>query len=625
MNTIKNPSKLLFQSLAFFIPFFIFVLTLAPDVSFIDSGELATVCIKLGIAHPTGYPLFTVIGNIFSKFPLGEPIFRLNLLCAVIGSFASVMFFNLINLLFKTLDVRFNSLTNKCIISLSSSLILAFSLTFWNSANALEVYALHILLLISIIYLFLNASLDKSNLNKWMLFGFVLGLGFTNHLTTVFLSVGTLYLFFAVNGFTELTFKKILAIIIPFALALTVYIYFPVRAENNVLSWGYPADWNSFYRHISGKQFSVWMFSSPENASKQFSYFMNSFPKEFFYFPLIIAIFGLIKIYNLNKKIFFYFALLFLFTVLYAINYDIYDIDSYFLLAYIVAGVWIAMGLVFLYEKIEIFKKYSLLFLLIPVIICFQNYNEANENDNFYVRDMTMNVFASAQENAIIMSTQWDFWVSASFYYQYIKNIRPDIIVIDKELLRRSWYIKHIKKHFPDIYNNCKFEFDTYAFELDKFEKFTDRYTNPSSESDRQDLIKIQKAFSDLLNAIPDKNTDRPFYTTFEIEQGAPQEKFGANYNRIPQGLLIRYTKDKGFDNYTEPDFQFQVSNRDDYHHNFIMNAYFSAYLSRANYLMNFSKFQEAENLINKALILKPNNPDAMRLLNKLKELQISK
>ncbi|HRE41572.1 MAG TPA: DUF2723 domain-containing protein [Ignavibacteria bacterium] len=625
MEKSFNPTKLIFYFLSFLIPFTLYVITLAPTVSFIDSGELAAVCIKLGIAHPTGYPLFTIIGNIFSKFPLGEPIFRLNLLCAVISSAASLMFFKLILLLFKTLAVDIKSVLNKYIIALTSSLTLAFSLTYWNSSNAIEVYALHIFFLITIIYLFIKANFEKSNLNYWIIFGFVLGLSFTNHLTTVFLSVGTLYLFFANNGFNELTFKKVIAIAIAFILALTVYIYFPVRADNNVLSWGYPSNWESLYRHVSGKQFSVWMFSSSENASKQFSYFMSSFPKEFFFFPLIIAIFGLIKLYSLNKKIFFYFALLFVFTVLYAINYDIYDIDSYFLLAYIVAAVWIAFGILFLYEKIDLLKQYAFLFLIIPLIICYQNYSNANENDNFYVQDMTMNVFASAEQNAIIMSTQWDFWVSASFYYQYIKNIRPDIIVIDKELLRRSWYLIHIKKHFPDVYNNCKFEFDTYAYELDKFEKFTNRYTNPSTEADRQDLMKIQKAFSDLLNAIPEKNQDRPFYTTYEIEQGAPQEKFGENFNRIPQGMLFRYSKNSAFDNYTEPNFTFQITNKTGYHYNFIMNSYISAYLSRANYLINFSKFQQAENLINKALEINPNLPDAVKLLKKSKELQLPK
>jgi hypothetical protein len=42
--------------------FLVYLKTLAPSVTFIDSGELAAVACTLGIAHPTGYPLFTLLG-----------------------------------------------------------------------------------------------------------------------------------------------------------------------------------------------------------------------------------------------------------------------------------------------------------------------------------------------------------------------------------------------------------------------------------------------------------------------------------------------------------------------------------------------------------------------------------
>ena len=48
------------------VAFIVYVRTLCPTVDFIDSGELATVAYTLGIAHPTGYPLFTLVGWIFS-------------------------------------------------------------------------------------------------------------------------------------------------------------------------------------------------------------------------------------------------------------------------------------------------------------------------------------------------------------------------------------------------------------------------------------------------------------------------------------------------------------------------------------------------------------------------------
>ena len=54
--------------------------TLAPDVTFTDSGELAAVAATLGVAHPTGYPLFTLLGHLWTLLPLpGTVIYRMNL------------------------------------------------------------------------------------------------------------------------------------------------------------------------------------------------------------------------------------------------------------------------------------------------------------------------------------------------------------------------------------------------------------------------------------------------------------------------------------------------------------------------------------------------------------------
>jgi len=639
MSQNKFHKKIIYQVLAFLIPFIVYLITLAPTVTFIDSGELATVAAKLGIAHPTGYPLFTVLGNIFTKLPIGDEVYRLNLMCAVISSLAIVMFFNLMVFMFKYLTFPGES-NNECkdisetIIynaSLASALILAFSKTFWETGNAIEVYSLHCFFLITNIYLFLKANssntregdsvLDREK--NWILFAFVLGLSFTNHLSTIFLSVGFLYLYFAVNGFRKNSFKRLLMLAVPFILGYSVYIYLFVRAENQILSWGYPNTFDNFWRHFTGKNFRLWMFSSFENAGKQFSYFTKNFPLEFFYIPLLIAIPGLFEINKKSKKLFYFTLLLFGFCILYAINYDIYDIDSYFLLAFIVSAIWIGFGLIFILKKInEKNIQMSYTFLLIAIIPFSQNFSKVDESKNYFVKDYTMNVFKSAPINSIIISSQWDFWVSSSFYQQLIKNIRPDLVIIDKELMRKSWYMHHLQVHYPELYERSKVEFETYLAELLKFEKYTERYTSPTTEADRQGLMKIHTFFLNLLNSLVDKNYgERNFFTTFEIEQ-EKNERFGKDYSRVPQGLLINYNKSKSYVDYQDPEFEFIITDKNDYHHNFIMNAYYNGFLSRANYLMNFSKFEEAERLINRAIEIRPNTPDAKQLLMKLNQLR---
>jgi hypothetical protein len=607
------------------------MITLAPTVTFIDSGELATVATKLGVAHPTGYPFFTVLGRVFTLIPVGDEIYRLNMMSAFVSSAALLMFFNLMTFLLGNKFAGGDSGTEYKIlsddivynISIASVLVLAFSRTFWDTANAIEVYSLHTFFLITNIYLILKActydAKDKDSYilkeRYWLLYAFVLGLSFTNHLSTIFLSVGSIYLYFAVNGFNKISFRRILILIIPFFIGYSFYIYLFIRADNSVLSWGYPHNFENFWRHFTGKQFSIWMFSSFENAGKQFSYFTKNYPVEFFYIPLLIAVPGMIELFKKNNKLFYFTALLFGFCVLYAINYDIYDIDSYFLLAFIVTAIWFGFGLMFILKKLkDNMKMISFAMILICLIPLSQNFSKVDESKNYFVEEYTLNVFESASEGAVIFSTQWDFWISSSFYQQFVKNIRPDIVVIDKELLRKTWYMNHIEVVYPEIYKNSQIEFEAYTKELIKFEANPDRYTKPGSETDRQDLIRIQTTFLNLLNSLVDRNYDtRGIYTTFEIEQ-EKAEKFGRDYNRVPEGLLIRLTKEKGYVEYKEPDFKYTFTDRKDYHHNFIVTAYYSAYLSRANYLMNYAKFDEAEELLKRAIEVNPNAPEAKQL-----------
>lgn len=629
----QRKSVVSYSIASFVFPFIVYLFTLAPSVTFIDSGELGAVAAKLGVAHPTGYPLFTIIGNLFTKLPFGEEIRMLNLMSSVLSSLAVVILFNLILQLSEQIcsGAAKGSIRERIVLnsSLAAALILAFSRTFWDTANAAEVYSLHTLFIALLLFLILKASGEIGDNRKigrdryWLIFAFVLGLSFTNHLSTIFLSVGCIYLYFATNGFSETSIKRIAVMALPFIIGFSVYIYLPVRADNNIMSWGNPHNFENFWRHFTGKQFSVWMFSSFENAEKQFSYFTKSFPMEFAVVPLLLALPGLVMLFSRARRVFNFTLLLFLFCVVYAINYDIYDIDSYFLLAFTVASVWIGCGLVWLTEKLEDKAgQLSYVFVLLPLIPLYLNFSKVDESKNTYVDDFTMNVFNTADSNSIIMSTQWDFWVSSSIYQQSVRNIRPDLIIIDKELLRKSWYFEYLKKHYPDFYEKSKSEIDAYYTELLKFEKFTDRYTNPRTESDKAEVSKIQSTFLTLLNSFLDKNyPDRSFYTTFEIEQQS-QERFGKEFGRIPHGLLIKYTKNTGFDNFQLPDYRFTVTDRTDYHHNFLMNAYYSAYLTRANYVMNFSQFDEAERLISKALEIKPGSPEAIQLLNKNKQLK---
>jgi hypothetical protein len=123
--------------------FLVYIQTIARTVGFIDSGELATVPYVLGIAHPTGYPLWTLVTHIFSHLPIaGEEIVRLNIFCALVTSSAAVLLFYAMLLLFRS-GVKTKDPYHSIIPASFSALVLAFSQTFWDQATSIEVYAFH--------------------------------------------------------------------------------------------------------------------------------------------------------------------------------------------------------------------------------------------------------------------------------------------------------------------------------------------------------------------------------------------------------------------------------------------------------------------------------------------------
>ncbi|UCC63421.1 MAG: DUF2723 domain-containing protein, partial [Anaerolineae bacterium] len=73
-------------SLVFLLAFALYLLTLAPDLLTADNAEYQLVAHHLGVAHPPGYALYTMLGKLFTLLPLNTPAWRVNLFAAVTGA-----------------------------------------------------------------------------------------------------------------------------------------------------------------------------------------------------------------------------------------------------------------------------------------------------------------------------------------------------------------------------------------------------------------------------------------------------------------------------------------------------------------------------------------------------------
>src|SRR3989339_281858 len=87
----------------FFISFAVYFITLCPTVYTGDSGGLITAAYTLGVPHSPGYPLYCLLGKLFTFVPLGSIAFRVNLLSAFFAALACaviyLLIFKIINLI----------------------------------------------------------------------------------------------------------------------------------------------------------------------------------------------------------------------------------------------------------------------------------------------------------------------------------------------------------------------------------------------------------------------------------------------------------------------------------------------------------------------------------------------
>ena len=86
----RDPPPYLWAALTGLAVFLIYVATLAPTTAFWDTSEYIAAAYVLGIPHPPGNPLFTVLAHVWGALPLAaDYAVRINLFAAFTSFSAS--------------------------------------------------------------------------------------------------------------------------------------------------------------------------------------------------------------------------------------------------------------------------------------------------------------------------------------------------------------------------------------------------------------------------------------------------------------------------------------------------------------------------------------------------------
>ena len=289
--------------------FTVYLLTLAPTIYIEDAAEFAAAVPTLGITHPSGFPLYMLLGKLFTILvPFGNMAFRVNLFSAATTSFALVVFYYALRSLL-TIEKNWSNPSKATAIAFISSLTLGFSQMIWHEATYAEVYPLYILFAISFIWCLAKWRETKNLCFVYALI-FLMGLSLTNHLSIIVYFPGIAFFILLFWSRKILQFRPIILSIFLFILPLSLYLYFPLRAKDNpefyfkALNAGSPAGAADSVEQFAAASLN----SSLSLTQNSLAYFANISSDIFEEFPLIVLIIsaaGLFFLFFRDKKLWF--------------------------------------------------------------------------------------------------------------------------------------------------------------------------------------------------------------------------------------------------------------------------------------------------------------------------------
>jgi hypothetical protein len=292
--------------------------------------------------------------------------------------------------------------------------------------------------------------------------------------------------------------------------------------------------------------------------------------------------------------------------VFYSINYTVPDISNYYLVAHLAGAVWVAWGVAWLLHRFKtaqwpVIGAIAAACILPPLLL---HYRTVDESRNYVVEDYTHNLFRSLEPNATLLTFQWDNFVAAAWYLQIVEGYRTDVVVLERELLRRSWYVDQLQHHHPEAVAGSGMEIAAFLNAVRPFER-GEPFSGPV----------IQTAFEAMIASLLRHALTRgPVYFTPEVER-----VYVAGYRAVPSGLALRAIPEgESIPILPIPDFPMRPIPKSGRLIESTRAMYAAAYVNHAYQQGATGNLPAVEPLLIKALAIRPGYPQAIDLLRRL-------
>lgn len=335
--------------------------TAAPSVAtiFDDSLEFQVVLPSLGIAHPSGYPFYTLLGKLFTEvLPFRDPAGRANLLSATAAALAVGMLF-----------VVARKIAGSRLAAVIAAAALALSPAWWSQATIAEVYALHGLLVTLFIYLLLRweeSSLASRNLrgayapgpgifqpsparrpDVWLaVAALVFGLGLAHHRMIALLLPAALVFVIWTEPALIRQPRRWLAPCLCGLAPLLLYFYLPVRGQViTSLDSTYQPTLKGTLDWVLARGYSVFLTGNPFGVARGLTDYLALLLDQMGALLLLAALLGVVGAWRYSARRATFLGLATLAQLLFAVSYKVQDVAVFFLPAFIFMALWAAWGL----------------------------------------------------------------------------------------------------------------------------------------------------------------------------------------------------------------------------------------------------------------------------------------
>lgn len=519
-------------------PLIAYLATLATDVGTIDSGELAAVCARLQVAHPTGYPLYTLLGRVTVILARGISVAaRLSLLSAVAASTSCAFVF----LIFRAIALRTGRPAGAGIaawirdgaLPLAGAWLWGIHPALWEQAIQNEVHAVQAALVSAMLWAFTSVeSAAGSRTTRLVLAFYLMGLAFANHMTAVYWIPGIVAALLADRaGRSRLRARPVLlACAAAAATPLLLYLVLPIRsAADPLLDWGDPTNLERFFRHVGAAQYRVWLFSSEGSFGRNMAAFAREVARGAGVAVLLLALLGVSSFVRRSRADLLRFGVGLLVGTAWASGYDIHDLEPYYLTSRLCLAALAVAGAVWLLALTQ--ARWPRGASLIPTvaivaaaILAVVRAPEISRRGDRFPRLYAQSLLDRLESNAILFSRHWDIVVSPALYLQQIEGKRTDVTIVDPELLRRTWYYPQLRRADPALLAPVEAEVERFLRQLRLFEA-----------GKPYDPREIEAAYRAVIAGIfRAHRATRPIYYTPDVEPTFHQGWLG-----VPEALVV--------------------------------------------------------------------------------------